>query len=458
MLKTTDQKPLQSRAENQSGSTGNVETTTVMRTLIQNLLNRSPLTWMLLAAVAIIFGLLKQYAGWSWSMVTGSFVCFTIFLFWYTATEPATGSIRNKKKTRKKLKTREEMAIWAKLIESIPDPIIILGSHNNGPQNKLLYANKQAQSIFSINKFDQDISAIIRNPYLLEAINSVAETKGQKYIQHTERTPIERQFSVNLAWLPKETGDRGPTILAHFRDLTEQERLNRMRADFIANASHELRTPIASLMGFIETLQGPARNDEVARDRFLAIMASQGKRMTSLVDDLLSLSRVEMNAHKIPNDEIDLVSLLRSTVDVLSPLAKEQNIRLELIQPEDPFVAYGERNELAQVFQNLVHNAIKYGREDGYVRISFKNAEFDKNRQQKVCVEIKDNGLGIEAHHIPRLTERFYRVDVEESREKGGTGLGLAIVKHIITHHRGELKITSDHGSGSTFSVLLPKA
>lgn len=350
------------------------------------------------------------------------------------------------------------MAIWAKLIESIPDPIIILGSHNNGPQNKLLYANKQAQSIFSINKFDQDISAIIRNPYLLEAINSVAETKGQKYIQHTERTPIERQFSVNLAWLPKETGDRGPTILAHFRDLTEQERLNRMRADFIANASHELRTPIASLMGFIETLQGPARNDEVARDRFLAIMASQGKRMTSLVDDLLSLSRVEMNAHKIPNDEIDLVSLLRSTVDVLSPLAKEQNIRLELIQPEDPFVAYGERNELAQVFQNLVHNAIKYGREDGYVRISFKNAEFDKNRQQKVCVEIKDNGLGIEAHHIPRLTERFYRVDVEESREKGGTGLGLAIVKHIITHHRGELKITSDHGSGSTFSVLLPKA
>jgi two-component system phosphate regulon sensor histidine kinase PhoR len=262
-----------------------------------------------------------------------------------------------------------------------------------------------------------------------------------------------------MAWLARE-GEEGPTILVHFRDLTEQERLNRMRADFIANASHELRTPIASLLGFIETLQGPAKNDEAAREKFLGIMAVQGKRMTSLIDDLLSLSRVEMNAHKIPQSQVNLVTLLHNTIDTLSPLAEQQNVSLEFEEPEGEFIAIGEEDELSKVFQNLVHNAIKYGKSDGegYVRIYLAQIKKDKNKQEKIKVIIEDNGIGIASHHIPRLTERFYRADIEQSREKGGTGLGLAITKHIISHHRGELKINSRQGHGSIFSVLLPKA
>ena len=294
---------------------------------------------------------------------------------------------------------------------------------------------------------------------MLEAIEAVSESKEKKKIQLLERTPIERQFTVNIAWLSRED-DRDPTILVHFRDLTEQERLNKMRADFIANASHELRTPIASLLGFVETLQGPAKNDEAAREKFLGIMAVQGKRMTSLIDDLLSLSRVEMNAHKIPSEKVDLITLLHNTIDSLTPLAEQQNIKLEFEEPEGEFIAVGEDDELSQVFQNLVHNAIKYGKSDGegYVRIYLAEIKRDKNKQEKIKIIVEDNGIGIASHHIPRLTERFYRADIEQSREKGGTGLGLAITKHIITHHRGELKINSRQGHGSIFSVLLPKA
>lgn len=403
------------------------------------------------ALVLIIIG---NFTSLSFSSALFAFVSAACGLAWASAPLAKEREQNAKVARSKTAKRKNEKIIWEQLIESIPDPVFILG-----PQNKLLYANEQAKNIFNIKRLGVGISAIIRTPKLLEAIDAVTESKEKKKIQLVERTPIERQFTVNIAWLAREDKS-DPTILVHFRDLTEQERLNRMRADFIANASHELRTPIASLLGFVETLQGPAKNDEAAREKFLGIMAVQGRRMTNLVDDLLSLSRVEMNAHKIPNEKVNLVTLLHNTMDSLTPLAEQQNIKLEFEEPEEEFVAIGEEDELSQVFQNLVHNAIKYGKSDGegYVRLFLAHIKRDKNKQEQIKVIVEDNGIGIASHHIPRLTERFYRADIEQSREKGGTGLGLAITKHIITRHRGELKVNSRKGHGSIFSVLLPKA
>ncbi len=413
---------------------------------------------MLFTATALV--VISSYTSLSFSSAVFAFVSTTCGLAWASAPIAKERQQGAKVARSKTAKRKNEKIIWAQVIESIPDPVFILG-----PQNNLLYANEHAKNIFNIKKLGIGISAIIRTPKFLEAIDAVAESKEKKKIQLVERTPIERQFTVNIAWLERENGlereDKSdPTILVHFRDLTEQERLNRMRADFIANASHELRTPIAALLGFVETLQGPAKNDEAAREKFLGIMAVQGRRMTNLVDDLLSLSRVEMNAHRIPNEKVNLVTLLHNTMDSLSPLAEQQNIKLEFEEPEKEFIAIGEEDELSQVFQNLVHNAIKYGKNngEGYVRIYLADIKRDKNEQEKIKVIVEDNGIGIASHHIPRLTERFYRANIEQSREKGGTGLGLAITKHIITHHRGELKINSRQDHGSIFSVLLPKA
>lgn len=410
-------------------------------------------TWPFLLVTAIVLFIIGRNSDLSFSSAVIAFLAAMCGLAWASA--PLAKQREQKARgARNTTKRKNEKVIWAQLVESIPDPVFIIG-----PRNKLLFANEQAKTIFSIKQLGVNVAAIIRAPIFLEAIEAVTESKDKKKIQLIERTPVERQFTVNMAWLARE-GEEGPTILVHFRDLTEQERLNRMRADFIANASHELRTPIASLLGFIETLQGPAKNDEAAREKFLGIMAVQGKRMTSLIDDLLSLSRVEMNAHKIPQSQVNLVTLLHNTIDTLSPLAEQQNVSLEFEEPEGEFIAIGEEDELSKVFQNLMHNAIKYGKSDGegYVRIYLAHIKKDKNKQEKIKVIIEDNGIGIASHHIPRLTERFYRADIEQSREKGGTGLGLAITKHIISHHRGELKINSRQGHGSIFSVLLPKA
>ncbi|MEP3476542.1 MAG: ATP-binding protein [Hyphomicrobiales bacterium] len=411
-------------------------------------------TWPFMLFTALVLIIISNFTSLSFSSALFAFVSAACGLAWASAPLAKEREQNAKVARSKTAKRKNEKIIWEQLIESIPDPVFILG-----PQNKLLYANEQAKNIFNIKRLGVGISAIIRTPKLLEAIDAVTESKEKKKIQLVERTPIERQFTVNIAWLAREDKS-DPTILVHFRDLTEQERLNRMRADFIANASHELRTPIASLLGFVETLQGPAKNDEAAREKFLGIMAVQGRRMTNLVDDLLSLSRVEMNAHKIPNEKVNLVTLLHNTMDSLTPLAEQQNIKLEFEEPEEEFVAIGEEDELSQVFQNLVHNAIKYGKSDGegYVRLFLAHIKRDKNKQEQIKVIVEDNGIGIASHHIPRLTERFYRADIEQSREKGGTGLGLAITKHIITRHRGELKVNSRKGHGSIFSVLLPKA
>jgi two-component system phosphate regulon sensor histidine kinase PhoR len=221
-----------------------------------------------------------------------------------------------------------------------------------------------------------------------------------------------------------------------------------MRTDFVANASHELRTPLASLRGFIETLQGPARNDPRAQEKFLGIMQEQVTRMSRLVDDLMSLSRLELKAKVTPDDAVDLVPLIGSVCDALAPLAADVGVEIKRIVPEGPVNVSGDSDELTQVFENLIENACKYGQEGKKVEVRLSAV-----KGQPVEVSIQDYGPGIPEEHVPRLTERFYRVNVESSRSKKGTGLGLAIVKHILTRHRARLVIRSEVGKGSTFTV-----
>ena len=224
-----------------------------------------------------------------------------------------------------------------------------------------------------------------------------------------------------------------------------------MRADFVANASHELRTPLASLSGFIETLQGAAKDDPQARDRFLDIMKAQATRMARLIDDLLSLSRIELKAHLQPEQQLDVVTIVRQVADGLQMLARDRGVEVRLDAPPAPLAIRGDRDELIRVFENLVENALKYGASGKRVDISLAQEADDE-----AVVAVRDYGPGIAPEHLPRLTERFYRVDVTESRAQGGTGLGLALVKHILHRHRGRLTIESAPGKGATFTVRLP--
>jgi two-component system phosphate regulon sensor histidine kinase PhoR len=288
---------------------------------------------------------------------------------------------------------------------------------------------------------------------LTEAIDRATSARDPIVVDLYERVPLERRVSATITRVSAQSGARGlPAILITFRDQTTTDKLAQMRADFIANASHELRTPLASLRGFVETLQGPAREDPAAREKFLNIMASQAARMTRLIDDLLSLSRVEMKVHLRPTGLVDLNEIASYVAQTLEPLAEGSNAKIEVHALDTPARIRGDREELVQVLQNLVHNALKYGREGGRVDIRLAREPGKPNR---VSVAVTDDGPGIAPEHLPRLTERFYRANVATSREKGGTGLGLAIVKHIVNRHRGDLRIASRVGQGSTFTVLF---
>ena len=242
-------------------------------------------------------------------------------------------------------------------------------------------------------------------------------------------------------------------------DRSRDEETEQMRRDFVANVSHELRTPLTALMGFIETLRGPARNDPAARDRFLNIMEREAGRMNRLVADLLSLSRVEQDERRRPRHSVDLAGLLRSEVATLTPSAAAAGVRLELQLAGGKVMVPGDSDQLVQVFRNLIENAVKYGGSGGVVTVTLAHQPHEPVlRGPAWAVTVADLGEGIEPQHLPRLTERFYRVDTHRSREKGGTGLGLAIVKHIVSRHRGRLRIESEIGQGSRFTVLLPEA
>lgn len=346
---------------------------------------------------------------------------------------------------------RASTLAWKTMIDALPAAAIALDATGN-----VRHFNPAALDLYPRLRADQPISHISRNPEFMGAVERINETAEPISVEVVERVPVERRFFATLARITAPAGVDGlPFVLITFRDTSEQDKLVQMRTDFIANASHELRTPLATLRGFVETLQGPARDDPVARDRFLGMMATQASRMTRLIEDLLSLSRAEMRVHLPPQGTVDLNEVCASVVQTMEILAETANVSVILEKLPQPAVIRGEREEIVQILQNLVQNAIKYGREGGTVRITLSGEPRRADSRERIAVTILDDGPGIAPEHLPRLTERFYRANVSSSREKGGTGLGLAIVKHLVNRHRGELKIQSTVGVGSTFTILF---
>lgn len=343
---------------------------------------------------------------------------------------------------------------WRALVDAMPDAAVALAADGT-----VMHVNPPMRELFPRLARGRPLTLASRNPELMAAIDAALAGAPPSSVEMTERVPIERHLSVSVSALltgagSEHGGPETPSLLVTFRDRTGEDRLAQLRSDFIANASHELRTPLAALRGFVETLQGPAREDVKARERFLGLMQAQAARMTRLIDDLLSLSRIEMRAHLPPRGKADLCEIAGHVLQTVEPLAAEAKATLSLEADADQALIRGDRDEIVQALLNLVQNAIKYGREGGHVVVRVSRLGATAPLPQ-VEVAVSDDGPGIAAEHLPRLTERFYRVNDRASRDKGGTGLGLAIVKHIVARHRGDLRIESQVGAGSTFAMTF---
>jgi two-component system phosphate regulon sensor histidine kinase PhoR len=353
---------------------------------------------------------------------------------------------------RARVSDSRDLARSRAVMNSLPDPLIALDTRGT-----VRAVNKACRRFFG-DTIQPGSSALLRfrSPELQKTINEALAGGTPAPVEVLERYPIERWYEAVVVRLPDEAAGEAPYLL-HFRDLSEARRIDRMRTDFIANASHELRTPLASLTGFIETLSGPARDDAAARDRFLVIMHEQTDRMSRLIDDLLSLSRLETAFGRTDFEPVDVAEVLRHVCGALAPTASEVGVDINhdfsAVDRPDCRV-WGSRDELIQVFTNLMENAIRYGAIGG--RIDVVGERVPVSGVDSIRVTVRDYGPGIAEEHIPRLTERFYRVDVESSRAKKGTGLGLAIVKHILTRHSGRLSVTSRVGEGASFIVTIP--
>ncbi len=340
----------------------------------------------------------------------------------------------------------------AAVIEGFPDPVVLIDS-----QRRVLVANSAAREILNVSQFGRDLAHSVRHPAVLNTVDEVLRGAARSDREISLSSPVQRDFSVSATRLQSGGPLGDVAVVLALQDMTGAKRAEQMRADFVANVSHELLSPLAALVGLIETLQSAARDDEEARDRFLDIMHGESLRMSRLIDDLLSLSRVEINEHVQPREGIDLRGVLGNVAELLAKRAEERGVTLDIAFPDDLPAVAGDRDQLFQVFQNLIDNAIKYGGRDKSVRIGAHRVErMGETGRPGIAVSIVDRGEGIDSEHLPRLTERFYRVDKGRSRSMGGTGLGLAIVKHIINRHRGHLDIESKVGQGATFTVTIP--
>ncbi len=339
---------------------------------------------------------------------------------------------------------------YAPLIAAMPMPALLVDR-----SERILSHNALAAAIFGHDGTGRHYITVLRQPAVLDIIEQTLRdgtTRTARYLGAEGGRDTTWKVTSSPVTLPE-----GRLTLVCFEDTTAVDQAGQMRRDFIANLSHELRTPLTALLGFVETLRGPAREDPVARDRFLGIMQREAGRMARLVDELLSLSRVEAEERVRPVTPVDLGALVDGVIASLAPMAEAARLALAVQIPSSSVTVPGDANQLRQVVLNLVENAIKYGGTERDVRITLTAPAHEPIlRGQGVRLTVTDAGEGIAGHHIPRLTERFYRVDSHRSREIGGTGLGLAIVKHIVNRHRGRLRIDSRLGEGSTFTVILP--
>ena len=368
---------------------------------------------------------------------------------------------------------------YALMLDSLPDPVVLAAADEveGTPGPRILFANAAARELLRTPREGAHLPAAIRNPGVLEAMDEalLGRIKAEAiYEEGGARGRVWRAMARPLAT------NEGQLALLWMRDETDARRSERMRADFLANASHELRTPLASLTGFVETLRGHARDDEQARERFLGIMANQADRMARLIDDLLSLSRIELSEHIAPSGEVDLGMAVTDVVDALGPLAKEKGVTLDVRHDGGGRVKVtGDRDQIIQVVQNLVANAIKYAGAGGTVTVetvvdaTAEEAAAPRNPAaarlsllspdhahagRYAVLRVSDTGPGIARQYLPRLSERFYRVEGQKSGDRSGTGLGLAIVKHIVNRHRGGITVESIEGEGAAFIAYLPMA
>ena len=341
------------------------------------------------------------------------------------------------------------------ILDRLPDPLIVLDG-----TGRLLLRNSAAEPLITQQAVGKHVATVLRSAPLISCIEAVLKGGPACSVEYTVPVPIERHFNAFVTPIETEGVGPGPQknflVLVLLHDLTEAKRVEAMRVDFVANASHELKTPLASLSGFIDTLRGHAKDDPEARDRFLGIMSDQAQRMRRLIDDLLSLSRIELREHVLPDQLVSLRGVVEDVMDALTPIARDSGVELVASAPATLPSVRGERDELAQIIQNLVDNALRYAQSGKRIEINLSLET--KGRREIVRLAVKDFGPGIAREHIPRLTERFYRVDAATSRARGGTGLGLAIVKHIVNRHQGTLSIESEIGKGTTFTVRIPVA
>ena len=337
-------------------------------------------------------------------------------------------------------------------VDALGDPALIVGS-----DLRVVAANAAARRLFGERVVADDLRLVLRHPAVLDAVRVAASAAAPVEREVTGLGSDNGAYRVRVAALGRDgVADAGERLLVTFVDITQTRLTERMRVDFIANASHELRTPVTTLLGFIETLQGPAADDEPARRRFLEIMHREAARMSRLLDDLLSLSRIELDKHIRPQTALDVAPLIADVGRTLAMRLDADQRRLTIRLPDDLPAVIADRDQLLQVLHNLVSNALKYGRSGTAITVAA--ATTDVAGTAMVRVTVSDEGDGIAPEHLPRLTERFYRIDTSRSRSMGGTGLGLAIVKHIVERHRGTFEIVSKPGEGSAVSFTLPLA
>ncbi len=337
------------------------------------------------------------------------------------------------------------------ILAGIPLPVMLIDT-----DYRITLTNPSLLELFGHDPGGMNALTLLRQAPVLAAMDTAIrdDQRGNaRFIFNGLSGEVVYEFQAS----PLTDGSKVTGAVLSFEDRSQAEDSEIIRRDFVANISHELRTPLTGLTGFIETLRTTARNDPDARDRFLEIMENEAHRMNRMVSDLLSLSRVQADERVRPRNLVNVAGVVRSVIATLEGKLKDASVEVATTGLSEEAEVMADRDQLIQLFLNLIENAIKYGGKGKTVHVGLSHVPQDATlRMPAFRIDIRDEGDGIDPLHLPRLTERFYRVDDHRSREMGGTGLGLAIVKHIINRHRGRLKIKSNQGVGSCFSVILP--
>jgi len=397
--------------------------------------------------VGLAAGLLAAFADSGW---IAGWVVFLLVLLVGMLSEAMSATLETPPQSAPKLEGEMPIGFGRAMLRGLPSPLIVMSV-----KGRVIYANDAASAMVAHAQPGAHISNLFRAPEFVAALNNAVQTGKGQTVAFSARLGTERLLEAQIGLLPKgnDFGVTAHTIL-QIEDRTEARRVETLRRDFVANASHELRTPLASIIGYIETLRGAAQDDPEAQAEFLGIMARQAGRMQGLVDDLMSLSRIEMNEHQRPDKRCDIAEIATECARALAPASLLEDVKVILPSSSAPAFVVGDRDQLQQVLTNLIDNAVKYSGQGGKVTVSLAN---DSSRYPGMTgLRVSDTGPGIAREHLPRLTERFYRINIAKSRDKGGTGLGLAIVKHILNRHAGRLDIESTLGVGSKFTVWIP--